>query len=163
MIRAVLQTGSTSVSGGVSDPTSSCPPADVAASEFYSRLERNHARAAVAAQPDAEQAGGRRGRIGECSKARLGGGLTWNTGEDHGGQAKIRVVEDIEELSVKSQFYPLSEWKPFGHVEVAPEEIGTAQCITAEIAELAILRGVAAQAGPGAGSTAETNALGLSH
>src|SRR5208337_1855332 len=77
-------------------------------SEFYSRLKRNHSWAAVASQSDAEQAGRRRGRIGECSKTGLRGRSAGNTSENHAWQGEIRVIEDIEKLSVESQPYALS-------------------------------------------------------
>jgi hypothetical protein len=58
------------------------------------------------------------------------------------------MVEDIEELTLKPQLHMLGQGKPFCQVEVAPEEIGTAQGIAAEVSELAILRAVAAIALP---------------
>ena len=79
------------------------------------------------------------------------------------GKPEIRMVEDIEELRVDSQLHALGHRKPFREIEVTPDEIGTAQGVAAEISELAILRVVATGARPVLGSTAETNASGLSH
>src|SRR5208282_2686720 len=58
------------------------------------------------------------------------------------------MVEDIEELPLKSQLQMLVEGKPFSQVEVTPEEIGAAQGVAAEVSELAILRAVAARTLP---------------
>jgi hypothetical protein len=62
----------------------------------------------------------------------------------HAWQPKVRVVEDIEKLTLKPQFHVLGQRKPFCQVEVAPGEIGAAQRIAAEASELAMLRFVAA-------------------
>jgi hypothetical protein len=78
-------------------------------------------------------------------------------------EAEIRVIEHVEELAVDAQLHVFRQLKPLGQIQVAPEEIGTAQCVPAEIAELAILRAVAAGTGAGAGIDRETNASGLSH
>jgi hypothetical protein len=59
------------------------------------------------------------------------------------------MVEYVEELSIKPQFHTLTNWKPLRNVKIVPEKIGTAQGITGEVAELAILRNVAAVAGSG--------------
>ena len=61
------------------------------------------------------------------------------------------MVEDVEELCVESQLYPLAQGKPLGDVKVAPEEVGAAQSIAVEVAELAGLRRVASIAGAGGG------------
>jgi hypothetical protein len=42
------------------------------------------------------------------------------------------MVEDVKELALKSQLHMLRQREPFCQVEVAPEEIGTAQGIAAE-------------------------------
>jgi len=60
------------------------------------------------------------------------------------------MVEDVEQLRVESQLHTLVERKPFGDVEVAPEEVGAAQSIAAEISELAVLSIVTAVASFGA-------------
>ncbi len=56
------------------------------------------------------------------------------------------MVEDVEELRVEAQLHVLGQGKPFREVEVAPDEIGAAQGVAAEVSELAILRAVAAGA-----------------
>ena len=87
-----------------------------------------------------------------------------NAGQHHAGQSEVRMVEEVEELRCQTCSFTRSvERKPFGDVEVAPEEVRAAQRVAAEVSELAILRGVAAVAGSRAGSTADTNAFGLSH
>ncbi len=58
------------------------------------------------------------------------------------------MVEEVEELGLYSQPDPFGHRKPFREIEVIPEEIGTAQGITAEVSELAILCVVAAGAPP---------------
>src|SRR5271163_1288566 len=82
--------------------------------EFEAELEGDHARGAVAAQAYAEQAGWRRGGVGECAKAGLRGRLSWYAGIDHAGKSEIRVVEDIEELRVETHLYALAQRKPLG-------------------------------------------------
>ena len=54
------------------------------------------------------------------------------------------MVEDVEELGFYPELHTLGYRKPFRKIEVIPKEIGTAQGITAEVSELAILRDVAA-------------------
>ncbi len=71
-------------------------------------------------------------------------------GLHHCGKRKIRMIENVKKLSLKSQLDVLAQWKPLCKVEVAPEEIGTTQRIAAEASELAILRAVAAIALPSA-------------
>ena len=78
----------------------------------------------------------------------LRGRISRNAGLHHAWKRKIRMVEDIKELTLKPQLHMLGQGKPFCQVEVAPEEIGTAQSIAAEVSELAILRAVAAIALP---------------
>ena len=60
--------------------------------------------------------------------------------------AQIRMIEDVEELPVDAQLHALGQLEPLGEVQIAPDEIGTAQRVAAEIAELAVLRTVAARA-----------------
>jgi hypothetical protein len=67
----------------------------------------------------------------------------------HAWQGEIRMVEDVEELTLKPQLHMFGQGKPFRQVEVTPEEIGSAQCVAAEVSELAILLAVAAIAGSG--------------
>src|SRR5208337_2033018 len=118
-------------------------------SELQASLKRDHSRTAIATQPDAQQAGRRRSCVRKRSKARLRGRTSWNAGLHHAGEAEIRMVEDIKELTLKPQLHMLGQGKPFCQVEVAPEKIRTAQGIAAEVSELAILRAVAAIAGSG--------------
>ena len=62
-------------------------------------------------------------------------------------ETEIRMVEDIEELPVDAKLHALRQLKPLCQIEVAPSEVGTAEGVAAEIAELAVLRVVAAGAG----------------
>ena len=109
-------------------------------SELDSRLKRDHAGTAVASQSDSEQSGGRGGGVRQRTEAGLCGRLSRNTGQHDARQAEVGMVEDVEELSVESQLHPLAQRKPLGDVEVAPEEVGAAQSVAAEISELAVLR-----------------------
>src|SRR5712691_1125401 len=68
-------------------------------SELQSRLKRDHAWRAVAAQTDAEQARGRRDGVSKRSEPSLCRRLSWNAGQHHVWQPKIRMVEHIEELT----------------------------------------------------------------
>jgi hypothetical protein len=77
----------------------------------------------------------------------LGSGFARNAGQHHARQAKIRVIEEIEKLSIESQFHVLGHREPLGQVQVAPEEVGAAQSVAAEISELAVLMVVAPKAG----------------
>src|ERR1022692_1031548 len=67
----------------------------------------------------------------------------WNSSLDHAWKPKIRMVEDVKKLTLKAQLYMFGQGKPFGQVEVAPDEIGTTKGITAEVSELAGLSPVA--------------------
>ncbi len=117
-------------------------------SELHPRLEGDHTWTAVAAQANAQQASRRRGRVRECSKSTLRGRISWNARLHHAWQRKIRMIENIKELPLKPQLHALAQGKPLCQVEVAPKKIRTAQSITAEVSELAILRAVAAIALP---------------
>ena len=81
--------------------------------------------------------------------------------EHHAGQPKIRMVEDVEELRFEPQLHALGQRKPFRQVEVAPEEIRPAQRVAAEVAELAILRRVAAGAGARARIDGRDEGIGI--
>src|ERR1019366_9083027 len=120
------------------------------ASEFDSRLECNHPWRTVAAQPDAEQSRRRRSRIAQGSESGLRGRFARDSRVPQNRETEIRVIEHVEELTVDAQLHALRQLKPLGQIQVAPEEIRAAQCIPAEIAELAILRTVAAGTGAGA-------------
>ena len=72
------------------------------ASEFDSALKGDHARRAVAAEADAEQSGGRRDGAGQRAKSRLRGRLAWSACLI-GGQRKVGVIEDVEELRVEAE------------------------------------------------------------
>jgi hypothetical protein len=61
------------------------------------------------------------------------------------------MIEEVKELNVESHLYTLVQWKPFGEIEIAPEEIRTAQGVAAKPSKLTSLRAVAAEAGPRAG------------
>jgi len=114
--------------------------------KFQAQLKRDHAWTAVATQSDAEQAGRRRGGVGERSESGLRGGCSRNSGQHPAGKTKVRMVEDIEELAFDSELYPLVHRKPFCKIEVTPEEIGAAQGVAAEITKLAMLWVVAPEA-----------------
>jgi hypothetical protein len=129
------------------------PEASISPLELQPRLKRDHAWTAIGAQSDSQQARRRRGCVGKRSKAALGGRLSWNASLHYAGKAEIRMVEDIKELTLKPQLHMLGQGEPFCQVEVTPEEIGTAQGITAEVSELAILRAVT----PGALSCVRIN------
>src|SRR5271166_4062080 len=60
------------------------------------------------------------------------------------------MVEEVEGLSLDAQLHMFRQLEPLGEIEIAPNEIGTAQRVSAEIAELARGRAVAAGAGAGA-------------
>ena len=59
---------------------------------------------AIATQTDAQQAGRRRSCVSERSKASLRGRLSRNAGQHHAWKPKVRMVEDIEELTFKPSF-----------------------------------------------------------
>src|SRR5580658_5592908 len=96
-------------------------------SELHPRLKCNHSWTAIATQTNAQQAGRRSSCVSERSKASLRGRLSRNTGQHHAWQPEVRVVEDIEKLTLKPQLHMLGQRKPFCQVKVAPEEIRTAQ------------------------------------
>ena len=56
------------------------------------------------------------------------------------GNPKFGWLKTLKNWPVDAQFHALGQREPFCQVEVAPDEIGTTQCIAAEISELAILR-----------------------
>ena len=71
------------------------------------------------------------------------------------------MIEHIEELRVQAQSHVLVQRKPFGEIEIAPEEIGTAQRVAAEISELAILHRIPAVARSGAGIDRGNKSVGV--
>src|ERR1700723_1870150 len=99
-------------------------------SELHPRPKCNHSWTAIATQTDAQQAGRRSSCISERSKASLRGRLSRNAGQHHAWKSKIRMVEDIKELTLKPQLHMLSQGEPFCQVEVAPKKIWTGQGIT---------------------------------
>ncbi len=54
------------------------------------------------------------------------------------------MVEDVEELSLQSQFHMLGQRKRLCEIEVVPEEVRTAQGVAAEVSKLAVLRAIVA-------------------
>ena len=76
------------------------------------------------------------------------GSLSWDARENHAWEPKVRVVEDIEELGLYSEFHMLGYRKAFREIEIVPKEIGTPKGIATEVSELAMLGVVAAGALP---------------
>jgi hypothetical protein len=70
-------------------------------SELEPHLEGNHAGRIIAAKADAEQSGGRGRRVGESTEADLRRRLPGYAG-DGCRQPEIRVIQDVEKLSVDS-------------------------------------------------------------
>ena len=60
------------------------------------------------------------------------------------GRPKFGWLKTLKNWASSRSFTCSVKRKPFCQIEVAPEEIGTAQGVAAEVAELAILRAVAA-------------------
>src|SRR5580692_9008710 len=58
------------------------------------------------------------------------------------------MVENVEELGLYSELYPLGHRNPFREIEVIPDKIGAAQGVAAEVSELAMLWIVATGALP---------------
>jgi len=56
------------------------------------------------------------------------------------------MIENIEELRVKAHLHPFGRREPLRQIEVTPGKIGTAQCIAAQAAELAVLGTVSSEA-----------------
>ena len=54
------------------------------------------------------------------------------------------MIEHVEELTVDTQLHMFRQLKPLGDIQVAPDEIGTAQSVSTKVAELAIRRAVTA-------------------
>src|ERR1700677_3491184 len=76
-------------------------------SELVACLKRDHAWSAVAAQTDAQKSGWGRGGVSQSAETSLSRRLPRNTREDHAGQTKIGVVDDVEKLYVKPQAHVL--------------------------------------------------------
>ena len=76
-------------------------------------------------------AGWRRGGVSQRAKSSLRGSLSWNAGQQHAWESEIRMVEEIEELSLKSQLHMLRQGKPFRNVQIAPQEARAAQSVFA--------------------------------
>ncbi len=74
-------------------------------SELQTGLKGNHARGTVAAEPDSEQARWRGGRIRQRAETGLRRGLPRNADLHYAWQSEIRMVEDIEKLTLKPQLY----------------------------------------------------------
>ena len=110
---------------------------------------REHARRAITAQTDAEQAGRRRSRGSKRPKPRLRRRLARNFSKNHARKCGIRTVEYIEELDVESHLHTLGQRKPLREVEVTPRKMGTPQRIAAKVPELTVLRTVATKARAG--------------
>jgi hypothetical protein len=111
-------------------------------SELQASLKGDHARRAITAQTDTEQAGRRRGRGSNRAKPTLGSRTSRNARQHHARKREIRMVEYIEELDVEAHLHTLGHRKPLGEIEVTPRKIGTTQRVTAEVSELTILGSV---------------------
>src|SRR5271165_4109452 len=59
------------------------------------------------------------------------------------------MVEDVEGLRLQAKFHPFAQAEPLGQIEVAPDEVRAPQRIASKVSELAVLRRIASQAGPG--------------
>ncbi len=79
----------------------------------------------------------------------------------HAGHAKIRVVENIEELRFEPELEAFGQGEPFRQIEIAPEEIRSAQSVAAQISKLAVLRRVSAVAGSRAGINGGDESVGI--
>ncbi len=77
--------------------------------------------------------------VAERAESGLRGRLARNARVRQDRQPEIRVIEHIEELAVDAQLHAFGQREPLGEIEIAPEEIGPAQRIAAQIAELAVL------------------------
>src|ERR1700726_1913309 len=77
-------------------------------SELQAQLKRDHARCAITAQTNAEQASRRRSRVSKRTKPSLRGRLPRNASQHHARKAKIRMVEYVEKLDVKPELQLLS-------------------------------------------------------
>ena len=77
-------------------------------SELEAQLKSDHTRCTVPAKADAEKASGWGSSIRERAKTGLRGGLSLYAGEDHAGQDEIRMIENVEELCVKTQLDSLA-------------------------------------------------------
>jgi hypothetical protein len=113
-------------------------------------LEGDHARGAVAAEADAEQAGGWGDGALEGAKASRDEGAR-HAGLDRAGQGEVGMVEGVEHLRVEAQGDAVAHGELLGDVDVGVGEVGAAQGIAAAVAELAVGDGVAAGAGTGGG------------
>jgi len=122
-------------------------------SELHAHLKRDHSRRAIAAQTDPQQAGRRRSRGSKRSEPNLGAArsiganLSGDAGKHVARKREIRMVEYIEKLSVESQLHALGHGKPLREVEVAPEELRTAQSVATQIPKLAGLWAISPIAG----------------
>src|ERR1700722_879295 len=95
------------------------------ASEFDPSLEGDHAWRAVTAQPHAQQSGRRGNGAGQGAKAGLRGWLAWST-RLVGGQSKVGVVEEVEELGIETEACVLGELDSFCQVEFGISEMRSA-------------------------------------
>ncbi len=59
---------------------------------------------------------------------------------------RIRVIENVEKLSFDAKLHSFAQSEPLRQVKIAPEEIWTAQRVSSQISELALLRTIAAGA-----------------
>lgn len=117
--------------------------------EFQSCLKCDHTRRTVAAQADSQQTSGRRRGIAQRSKPCLRGAIAGNARRHQDRETVVRMVEDIEKLSIHSELYVFRQREKLGQVEIAPGEIRPTEGIAAQVSELAILRGVASETSAG--------------
>ena len=71
------------------------------------------------------------------------------------------MIEEVEKLAVDAQLHVFAQREPASEVEIGPDEIGAAQGVAAEVAELAGLRGVAAGASAGGGIDGRDEGVGV--
>jgi hypothetical protein len=88
--------------------------------------------------------------VAECSEFGLRGRLARNPRVPQNRKTEIWVIEDVKELTIDAQLHAFGQLEPLGQIRVAPEEIGTAQGVPAQTAELAVLQTVTPHTGTGA-------------
>ena len=71
------------------------------------------------------------------------------------------MIEQIEELTFDAQLHVFGQLEPLGEIQIAPDEIGAAQRVSAEVAELAICRIIAAGTGAGAWIDSGNERIGI--
>jgi hypothetical protein len=125
------------VDGSGGEQASALIPVSAHRLELNPALKRDHARGAVAPQPNAQQP--RRWRDRAFERSESSRNLhAWHSRFDLAWQSKIGMIERVEHLGVEAKCDPFFDWESLGDVDVGIRVMRSAYGVPPGIAELTV-------------------------